>query len=226
MTSVGVVGASGYVGGELVRLLLGHPAVEITGLAARRHAGRRVDGVHPNLRGVTSLTFRDPDDMDDCDVVFLATPHGQTVDLAVEWAGRAACVIDLSADFRLRDPAVYERYYGVRHAAPEMLPEFVMGWPERERAAIAGAKRISVPGCTAIAAILGLYPLAAAGVLASAIVDARVGSSGSGSQATAANLHAERSGAMRVFAPTGHRHEAEITQALGCPVTMSATAVE
>lgn len=220
----GVIGASGYLGGELLRLLLGHPQVTVVAAVSRRLAGRRVDGPHPNLRGQTDLTFRGLSDIPSCDVLFSATPHRETMKLVPELADRAPCLVDLSGDFRLRDPAGYERSYGVPHTSPELLPDFVGGYPELYRTALAGADRISVPGCMANAAVLALLPLARAGLVSGPVtVDGRVGSSGSGAAAVATNLHAERSGAMRVFAPTEHRHQAEITQATGLPVMMSAT---
>lgn len=227
MARAGIVGASGYIGGELCRLVLGHPYLDLVAPISRSLAGRRVDGAHPNLRGLTELTFVAPDDAPDCDVLFLATPHRETMQALPQWVGRAGCLVDLSADFRLRDAAVYERYYGTAHTARELLPDFVPGWPERYREELAGADRISVPGCMATAATLALYPLAAAGLVAGRVsVDGRIGSSGSGARAGQMNLHAERSGALRVFAPAGHRHEAEVTQATGLTVCMSATGVE
>jgi len=222
-----VVGAAGYVGGELLRLLLGHPRVTVTQAVSTRLPGRRVDGVHPNLRGQTDLAFRGQEDLDDCDVLLLATPHRATMRLLPKLAPRAGVVVDLSADFRLRDPATYARWYGVEHAAPDLLPEFVTGCPELFREALRGADRISVPGCTATAATLALHPLAAAGLIEPlVVVDARSGSSGAGAAAGAANVHAERSGAMRVFAPLGHRHQAEVAQLTGLEVCMTATGVE
>jgi len=222
-----VVGAAGYVGGELLRLLLGHPRVTVTQAVSTRLPGRRVDGVHPNLRGQTDLAFRGQEDLDDCDVLLLATPHRATMRLLPKLAPRAGMVVDLSADFRLRDPATYARWYGVEHAAPDLLPEFVTGCPELFREALRGADRISVPGCTATAATLALHPLAAAGLIEPlVVVDARSGSSGAGAAAGAANVHAERSGAMRVFAPLGHRHQAEVAQLTGLEVCMTATGVE
>lgn len=219
MARIGVVGASGYVGGELLRLLLGHPEVEVTAATSTRLAGRRVDGSHPNLRGATDLTYVLPDRLPDCDVLFTATP-GTPVGLL----GRAKVVYDLSPDLRLSDPAVYERYYGAAQPAPELVGAAACGWPERHRDQLASADLVSLPGCMANAAILALHPLVAEGLIGPEVtVDGRVGSSGSGVAATTTNLHAERSGAWRVFAPWGHRHEAEIAQATGLSVAMSAT---
>jgi len=227
MIRAAVMGAAGYIGGELLRILLGHPGVEVAAAVSSQFPGRGIGAVHPNLRGVTDLAFCGIEDLDTCDVLFLATPHRSTMTLLGQVASRAKHVIDLSGDFRLRDPAAYERYYGQPHTAPELLDEFVTGCPELFRDQLAGADRISVPGCMATAAILALYPIAARGLIEPKVdVDARTGSSGSGATAGPANLHAERSGAMRVFAPLGHRHEAEIAQLTGLNVRMTATGVE
>lgn len=228
MIRAAVVGGSGYVGGELVRLLLGHPRIELATVTSRRLAGRRVSGTHPNLRGCTDLTFTAPEALGRHDVVLLATEHGLAMHTVPDLLGLADTVIDLSADFRLRDPAVFAEFYGDPHAAPDMLGTFVPGLPELYRTELRDADRISVPGCMATAAILALHPLVDSGLLGTGevTVDGRTGSSGSGSVPTAANVHAERSGTMRVFAPTAHRHQAEITQAVGVPVRMTATGVE
>jgi N-acetyl-gamma-glutamyl-phosphate/LysW-gamma-L-alpha-aminoadipyl-6-phosphate reductase len=223
VTRAGVIGAAGYLGGELLRLLTGHPEVTLAYAVSTRFPGRRVDTVHPNLRGYTDLSFCSMDDLGDCDVLLLATPHGATMDLVPKLD--APLVIDLSGDFRLRDASVYERHYGVPHTAPELLDRFTTGCPELFRDALRDADRISVPGCTANAAILALAPIA--DLIEPAVqIDARTGSSGSGATAGASNLHAERSGAMRVFAPVRHRHEAEVAQLTGLDARMTATGVE
>lgn len=223
-----MVGGAGYIGGELLRLILGHPDLTLAAVTSRRLAGRRLDGAHPNLRGATDQTFVAPEDLSRYDVLLLATGHTETMQSMPDMLGRAEVVIDLSADFRLADPAQYRRYYSLEHLRPELLASFVPGLPELHRKRLAAADRISVPGCMATAAILALQPLADAGLISGLVsVDARTGSSGSGAAAGAANLHAERSGAMRVFAPSGHRHQAEISQSIGDrPVTMTATGVE
>jgi N-acetyl-gamma-glutamyl-phosphate/LysW-gamma-L-alpha-aminoadipyl-6-phosphate reductase len=161
------------------------------------------------------------------DVLFLATGHRETMRLLPPLLSRAETVIDLSGDFRLADLDTYADYYRVPHAAPALLDTFVRGLPETHRKQLAEANRISVPGCLAAAGIIALLPAADAGLVEGEVwVDARVGSSGSGARPDAGKVHAERSGAMRVFAPTRHRHEAEIAQATGLPVRMSATGVE
>jgi LysW-gamma-L-alpha-aminoadipyl-6-phosphate/LysW-L-glutamyl-5-phosphate reductase len=224
---VAVVGAAGYIGGELLRLLIGHPEVEVAAAVSSRFPGKRVDGVHPNLRSATDLLFCSAEDVDECDAVFLATPHRAAMTQVEGWIPRAKQVFDMTGDFRLDDTEVYRRYYGVEHAAPHLLGGFVPGIPELHRESLRTADLISVPGCMAVAGVLALYPLVARDLVEpSAQFDARTGSSGSGVTAGEANLHAERSGAMRVFAPTGHRHEAEISRHLGIPVAMTATGVE
>lgn len=227
MIRVAVVGAAGYIGGELLRILVSHPDVEVAAATSRSLHGRLVDGAHPNLRGQTSLAFSPEEELDDYDVLFLATPHRETMTRMPEFLGRAETVIDLSGDFRLQATQVYEDYYGVEHTAPELVGTFVTGMPELHRERLRTAARISVPGCMATAGMLSLVPLAEAGLIKDEVtVDARTGSSGSGAKAGAENLHAERSGALRVFAPTRHRHEAEIAQATGLPIRMSATGIE
>jgi N-acetyl-gamma-glutamyl-phosphate/LysW-gamma-L-alpha-aminoadipyl-6-phosphate reductase len=227
MIRAAVVGASGYIGGELLRILLGHPYVEPAAAVSERLAGKRVDTAHPNLRECTDLRFHRLDELTDYDVLMLATPHGSTMRVLPRLSDHAKIIVDLSGDHRLHDPAMFERYYGCAHEHPEVLADFVMGCPELSRAALAGADRISAPGCMATAAILALTPLTESGLIEPEVdIDARTGSSGSGTSAGAAGQHAERSGALRLFTTSGHRHEAEIAQACGVHATMTATAVE
>jgi N-acetyl-gamma-glutamyl-phosphate/LysW-gamma-L-alpha-aminoadipyl-6-phosphate reductase len=213
--TVSIVGGSGYVGGELLRLLLFHPLVNVAQITSVSQAGRYVHTVHPNLRGVTALQFTQPDTLTSADVLFLAVPHGQSSQAIEHYSGLAERVIDCSADFRLRDPAIYTRWYGLDHQAPDWLDRFTYGLPERYRRALADARYASGVGCNATATILALAPLADAGLLGQVVVDVKVGSSEAGAQPSASSHHPERSGAIRSFRPTGHRHQAEVSQALG-----------
>ena len=231
--TVSIVGGTGYAGGELLRLLLGHPHVRVGQVTSRQQAGRPIHAVHPNLRGVTGrppLRFVAPEALEPCDLLFLALPHGEAQTRIAAFAALAPRLVDLSADFRLRDPALYRRWYGADHRAPDWLPRFVYGLPEVNRAAIQAARYVSGVGCNATATILALLPFVRAGLLDPTrpiVVDLKVGSSEGGSRPTPASHHPERSGVVRSYAPVGHRHTAEVIQALGLEeVHLSATAVE
>ena len=224
---VSIAGASGYVGGELLRLLLAHPEVEIGQVTSQRHAGRYVHGVHPNLRGRALLRFSPLEALERCDVLFLTLPHGESGERIEQFAELAERIVDLSADFRLRDPEAYDRWYGRPHPRPAWLARFVYGLPELYRSELAGARYASGVGCNATAVNLALWPLAEQGLIESAVVEVKVGSSEGGAGYSLASHHPERSGCVRSFAPTGHRHQAEVEQALGdVNVHFSATAVE
>lgn len=225
MTKVAIVGASGFVGGELLRILLGHPNVEVVAATSRSYAGKSLAAVHPHVRRLTDLAFCRIDELVDSDVLFMSTPHDVSMALLPTLAERARLLIDLSPAFRIRDLGMFAQYYGP-HAAPELIGAFVPGIPEIHRRALRTADRIAVPGCTAVASILALHPLASRGLIDREVdIDARTGSSGSGATASIANLHAIRSGVMRVFA-FGHRHAAEIAQQTGLQAHMTVTAVE
>jgi N-acetyl-gamma-glutamyl-phosphate/LysW-gamma-L-alpha-aminoadipyl-6-phosphate reductase len=226
MTSVAVMGAAGYIGGEVLRLVLGHPELELVGASSRSRQGRPVHASHPNLRGLTDLDFVHPDDLPAAEVLFTALPHGEISRRAGSLLERDHLLIDLSSDFRIADEMLYRQFYPHRHPGP-VVGEFVPGIPELHRERLRTAKRISVAGCMATAAILSLHPLAEEKLVEGDVeVDGRPGSSGSGVAAGTSNLHAERSGAFRVFAPMDHRHAAEVRQATGLPARMSATGVE
>ncbi|MBA2392979.1 MAG: N-acetyl-gamma-glutamyl-phosphate reductase [Ktedonobacteraceae bacterium] len=215
---VSIVGGSGYTGGELIRLLLFHPNVELTQVASGSRAGQYVHSAHPNLRKITSIRFCHPDDLTSCDVLFLCLPHGVSSEAIERYRGLAPRVIDLAGDFRLRSADLYKDWYGETHSAPQLLQEAVYGMPELHRAELSEATLVSGTGCMATAAILGLAPLYRAGVVNTAIplvVDAKVGSSASGAAPGASSHHPDRSGAVRSFQPTGHRHTAELLQELG-----------
>jgi N-acetyl-gamma-glutamyl-phosphate/LysW-gamma-L-alpha-aminoadipyl-6-phosphate reductase len=216
--SVSIIGGSGYAGGELLRLLLGHPKVEVVQVTSERFADSFVYRVHPNLRGKTRLRFISSDDLGACDHLFLALPHGVAQQRIGELAEKADRIVDLSSDFRLHDSAAYPRWYGHEHEAPDWLAgpgAFVYGLPELHRAEIAGSKYVSGTGCNATTVILALWPLCRRGLVRQAVVEVKVGSSEGGNQPSLASHHPERSGAVRSFAPTGHRHLAEMEQELG-----------
>ncbi|HEX6291223.1 MAG TPA: N-acetyl-gamma-glutamyl-phosphate reductase [Herpetosiphonaceae bacterium] len=225
--NVSVIGGSGYIGGELVRLLLQHPRLKLAQVTSTRFAGRPLHAAHPNLRGQTSLTFVRDEEVTGADVIFLALPHGVAMQTIGRWAELAPTIIDLSADFRLRNPADYNTYYHEQHPAPEWLARFVYGAPEVNRAQIREARYIAVPGCIANSALLALYPLSREGLLhGDVFVDGRMGSSGAGNEPSLSSHHPERSGAIRVFKAADHRHTAEIRQVCQASVHMTATAIE
>ncbi len=230
MTRVSIVGGSGYAGGELLRLLLDHPKVEVAQVTSERNSGKFVYGVHPNLRGRTKLKFSPLSQLEACDVLCLALPHGKAQARIDEFAEKAGKIVDLSADFRLRDPQAYERWYGEPHAAPEWLGKFVYGLPELHREELKGADYVSGVGCNATASNLALLPLVRAGVLdteRSIVVDLKVGSSEGGNKNSLASHHPERSGVVRTFAATQHRHTAEVEQETGLSdVHLTVTSIE
>ena len=222
------VGGSGFVGGELLRLLLFHPHVTVHQVVSASQAGRYVHTAHPNLRGVTDLQFTHPDQLAPCDVLFLALPHGEAAAQIERFAAAAERIADCSADFRLRDAAEYRRWYGSEHPAPRWLERFVYGLPELHREQLAGARYASGVGCNAAVTLLALHPLVQAGLLRRVVADVKVGSAEGGAEPNAGSHHPERAGAVRSFMPTGHRHQAEIRQELGSgfDLAFSVTAVE
>ncbi len=232
MITVGIVGASGYTGGEVLRILLRHPGVQIGQITSESSAGQYAHTLHPNLRKQTQLKFTTIGELKPCDILFLCLPHGAAMRRIGQLDGLARTLIDLSADFRLRDPEAYPAWYGHPHEAPQYLDRFVYGIPELHRAAIAQARLITGAGCLATASILGLMPVFKHDLLARSevFIEAKVGSSAAGDTPHLSTHHPERSGAVRSFQPTGHRHTAEIAQELAfgrAPlVHFSATAIE
>jgi N-acetyl-gamma-glutamyl-phosphate/LysW-gamma-L-alpha-aminoadipyl-6-phosphate reductase len=225
-----IVGGSGYGGGEVLRLLLDHPHIEVAQVTSRQQAGNFVTSSHPNLRGRTDLEFVTPDQLQPCDVLFLCLPHGEASKKIDHYTKLAPRIIDLSADFRIKDPAAYQKWYGEAHPAPQWLDRSVYGLPELHRERLRNAKLASGVGCNATAVNLALLPLARKGLIKSAIVDLKVGSSEAGNAVNPGSHHPERSGAVRSFAPTGHRHQAEVRQELMADTSfdlhMSITSVE
>ncbi|MBI5451733.1 MAG: N-acetyl-gamma-glutamyl-phosphate reductase [Gammaproteobacteria bacterium] len=215
---VAVVGGTGYTGVELLRLLLAHPQVELTAITSRAEAGQRVVDLFPNLRGRTALRFAAPDValLADSDLVFFATPNGTAMKMAAELLSRQTRIIDLAADFRLRDAALWQQWYGIEHACPELLSEAVYGLPEVNRVQIRNAALVANPGCYPTAVQLGLLPLLSSGTVdfSSLIADSKSGVSGAGRKAEVGFLLSEASENMKAYAVAGHRHLPEIQQGL------------
>jgi N-acetyl-gamma-glutamyl-phosphate/LysW-gamma-L-alpha-aminoadipyl-6-phosphate reductase len=232
---VGVVGASGYIGGELLRILLKHPGVELSFATSRTYAGEYLFRVHPNLRGFTEMKFSNNETslMTEADLVFTALPHGQSFNLIQELEKTGIRIIDMSADFRLKDASLYKLWYGREHPNPEMLKNFVYSVPELNRDDVRNSRLASSPGCMAITSILALVPFAKKFSFDSekVVIDAKIGSSGSGGKPSISTHFSERYNVVRPYRPAGHRHEAEIEQALDtfsgvkARVSMSAHAV-
>ncbi|MBI5597606.1 MAG: N-acetyl-gamma-glutamyl-phosphate reductase [Elusimicrobia bacterium] len=214
---VGVAGAAGFTGGELVRILLQHPRFELVQAASNSHAGEPLHSAHPHLRGLSALSFLPAAEPEGLDALFLAGGHGEAMELAPALLQKAPGLklVDLSGDFRLRDAALYPLWYGRRHAAPALLGRFAYGLPELDAAAVRGAGLVSNPGCIATAAALSLGPLAKAGVKATAAVTAITGSSGSGVKPSATTHHPLREGNVRAYKPLSHQHAPEVEQLLG-----------
>lgn len=229
-TTVSIIGGSGYGGGELLRLLLDHPCVELKQVTSRSHLGEYVYQVHPNLRKRTQLRFSDPASLEPVDILFLAQPHGQAQHHIEQYASLAPKIIDLASDFRLRDATLYEHWYGEKHAAPEWLRKFVYGLPELHRHEMATANYVSGVGCNATASNLALLPLVKADLLdvsSPIFVEIKVGSSEGGAEGNLGSLHAERANVIRTFSAFGHRHTAEVIQEMGLKdVSLTMTAVD
>ncbi len=218
MIKVGVVGGTGYTGVELLRLLVNHPDVELRVITSRSESGRKVAELFPNLRGFTDIEFTVPDagELELCELVFFATPNGTAMTMVPRLLEAGVRVIDLAADFRLADAAVWEQWYGMPHACPEFLREAVYGLTEVNRDAVAGARLVANPGCYPTAVQLGLLPLLEAGVVATdnIIADAKSGVSGAGRKAATGTLLCEASENFKAYAVDGHRHLPEIRQGL------------
>jgi len=216
--SVGVVGGTGYAGVELLRLLVSHPQVELKLVTSRSETGKTVAGMFPNLRGFTDICFSEPDTkaLGACDVVFFATPNGTAMEMVPELLKQGTRIIDLAADFRLKDIGDWENWYGMKHACADVLAEAVYGLPEINRQAIAKAKVVANPGCYPTAVALGFMPLVEKGLIDDQhlIADAKSGVSGAGRGANTATLLCETSENFKPYAVDGHRHLPEIRQTL------------
>lgn len=218
MIKASIVGGTGYTGVELLRLLAMHPEVEVASITSRSESGLPVADLFPSLRGQYDLRFSepDPDQLAEADVVFFATPHGVAQAMVPEIIKRGARVIDLSADFRIKDQQLWEKWYNQSHACPELIAEAVYGLPEVNRAAIGTARLIACPGCYPTSVQLGFLPLLENGLVAvnDLIANSASGVSGAGRQAKIDNLHSEVSDSFKAYAAGGHRHLPEIVQGL------------
>ena len=232
ISTVSIVGGSGYAGGELLRILLTHPNIRIQQVTSQRLVGQPLDVSHPNLRGQTKLRFSSVDDLEKCDVLFLGLPNGISMDQMAHFRDLATYVIDLGADFRLNSKEQWSSWYSKEHTNENLMSEFVYGLPELNRQAIQNSNLVAGPGCEATVSILSLYPLIKNNIIdpRRIIIDAKMGSSQAGNSFSAGSHHPERAGVLRSYSPTGHRHTAEIEQELGkyndnISVDISATAV-
>lgn len=219
MIRIGIVGGTGYTGVELLRLLARHPQADVRAITSRKDAGTRVAQMFPSLRGSFDLAFTEPAqaDLRSCDVVFFATPHGVAMGEARELVGAGVRIVDLAADFRLSDPAEFERWYKLPHACPELLAEAVYGIPEMNREAIRKARIVGNPGCYPTAVQLGFLPLVEAGIVDTGrlIADCKSGVSGAGRKAELNLTFSEASDNFAAYGIAGHRHHPEMVQGLG-----------
>jgi N-acetyl-gamma-glutamyl-phosphate reductase len=215
---VGIVGGTGYTGVELLRLISVHPHVTLSAITSRSDAGKPVADMFPNLRGYVDLAFTDPShaDLGGCDVVFFATPNGIAMQQARQLLDKGVRVIDLAADFRIKDIATWEKWYAMTHACPDLVAQAVYGLPEINREAIKTAQLVANPGCYPTAVQLGFMPLLEAGVVDTSylIADAKSGVSGAGRKAEVPSLFAESADNFKAYAVNGHRHLPEISQGL------------
>jgi len=215
---IGIIGGTGYTGVELLRLLLVHPNVDVVLITSRSEAGRAVSDLFPSLRGFTDLAFSKPEasSFNACDLVFSATPNGIAMKHARELVSNDVKLIDLAADFRIKDISVWEQWYGMTHACPELVETAVYGLPEVHREKIKEATVVANPGCYPTATTLGFLPLVENGLidLADLVADTKSGVTGAGRAASVANLYSEVNDSFKAYAVAGHRHHPEISQNL------------
>ena len=224
-----MVGATGYTGVELLRLLVSHPEVEVSQVTSRAHAGSRVDAMFPNLRGFLDLSFSEPDPVQlaESDLVFFATPNGVAMKSAEALVKAGTRLIDLAADFRIKDIATWSQYYGMEHACPDLVAEAVYGLPEMYREQVKDARVVANPGCYPTAVTLGLLPLLEAGLIdiETIIADTKSGASGAGRGANVGTLLCEAGDSFKAYGVAGHRHQPEIAQTFstvsGVPVDLT-----
>lgn len=215
---IGIIGGTGYTGVELLRLLVNHPNADVTLITSRSEADRKVSDLFPSLRGFTDIEFTQPEpsSFNKCDVVFSATPNGIAMEHARELMQQGVKLIDLAADFRIKDVSVWEQWYGMKHACPELLETAVYGLPELNRELIKNANLVANPGCYPTATTLGFLPLVENELvdLGDIVADTKSGVTGAGRGASVANLYSEVNDSFKAYAVAGHRHHPEITQNL------------
>ncbi|MFZ6756889.1 N-acetyl-gamma-glutamyl-phosphate reductase [Undibacterium sp. Ji50W] len=218
MIKIGIVGGTGYTGVELLRILASHPQAQITAITSRKEDGLLVSEMYPSLRGRVDIAFTSPDkaNLKQCDVVFFATPHGVAMAQAPELLAAGVKVIDLAADFRMKNVAEFEKWYGIPHTCTNVLEEAVYGLPELNRAAIKSARVIGNPGCYPTTMQLGFYPLLKAGIIdaGNLIADCKSGVSGAGRKAELGLLFSETSDSFKAYGVSGHRHTPETVEQL------------
>ncbi|KOR31268.1 N-acetyl-gamma-glutamyl-phosphate reductase [Achromatium sp. WMS2] len=218
MLHIGIVGGTGYTGSELIRILCKHPNVELTCITSRGDSGTSVNNMFPNLRGHVDTMFSTPEDapLKECDLVFFATPNGVAMHQVPELLAAGVKIIDLAADFRLKDPALWKQWYGIEHQCPELLTEVVYGLPELNREAIGKARLVANPGCYPTAVLLGFIPLLESRAVNQdfLIADAKSGVSGAGRKASVTMLMGETGESFKAYGIPGHRHWPEILQIL------------
>jgi N-acetyl-gamma-glutamyl-phosphate/LysW-gamma-L-alpha-aminoadipyl-6-phosphate reductase len=224
MIKASIIGASGYTGGELLRLLLTRDDIELTQVTSQRFLGLQVGHVHPNLRGLTELRFSSDEELQECDVIFCGLPHGTTMNRMENLLKIAPHVVDLSADFRLNSPEQYQKWYDTQHTAPQLLDKFPYGLTELHRDEIKEKGCAAAPGCIATSIILALHPFQQ--LAGRVVADSKIGSSAAGNSPSDSSHHPERHGVVRAYAPAGHRHQAEIEQETGVDVMLTAHAIE
>lgn len=219
MVKIGIVGGTGYTGVELLRILANHPEAELVCVTSRGEAGKPVTELFPSLRGFVDIAFSEPDPalLKSCDLVFFATPNGTAMQSAPELLEAGVRVIDLAADFRIRDPLLWEQWYGMTHACPDLLDVAVYGLPEINREKIRDALLVANPGCYPTASILGFLPVVEQGLVdtGALVADCKSGVSGAGRGASVATLMAECGESFKAYGVAGHRHLPEIRQVLG-----------
>lgn len=232
MITASIYGASGYAGGELLRILLTHPEVKIQQATSRQFAGQPVTSVHPNLRKKTDLLFSNPADLKKSNILFVGLPNGESMKLMPNLMKMADKIIDLGADYRLNEKIVFEKWYNQEHANPKYIPQFSYGLAELHRDQIKKTSYVACGGCEATVSILSLYPLLKHNLIEDGIIiDAKMSSSQAGLKPSSSSHHPERAGVVRSYMPSGHRHTAEILQELSpfakkISVAISATAID